>query len=184
VLQSLKEEKKMGYLSDKSVYLAGPMHAVEDDGIGWRHWISPILERRWNLKVEDPSKKVVNGVVEIYDHKEYFKSIIESLNWEKIKEEFYPIVRKDLRCVDKADLIIAVYDPTVHMFGTIHELVMAHLERKPIYVFVNSDNAKKINPWLFTLIQPDWLFLEWEQMFKRLDKVDQGDINPEYWSLT
>jgi nucleoside 2-deoxyribosyltransferase len=173
----------MGYLSNKSVYLAGPMHAVADDGTGWRDWITPILQDRFGLVVEDPAKKSANGVCEVKDDKANFKKLIAEGQFAEVKKQFKPIVRKDLRAVDKADLLIVVYDPTVHMFGTIHEVVTAHHQQKPIYIYCDPAHQAQINPWLFTLIKPEWLFLEWEPMLERLVAVDNGDINPDYWSL-
>lgn len=173
----------VNYLKGKQVYLAGSMHVMDDDGTGWRDWITPILKERFGLVVEDPAKKSANGVCEVKDDKARWKKMIADGEFAKVKDEFWPIVRKDLRCVDKSDLLICVYNPTVHLFGSIHEMVVASQQRKPIFVYCDPEHQKEINPWLFTLIKADWLFLNWDDLFDRLGKIDAGEINPDYWSL-
>lgn len=171
------------YLRNRVVYLAGPMHAVNDDGIGWRDEITPILTDRFNLVVDDPSKKSVNGVCEVADDKKRFKQLIAEEKWQQIKEEFYPIVRKDLRCVDKSDLLIVVYSPHVHMFGTIHEVIEAAHQKKPILIKYEKEHLDVFNPWLTCLVKPQWLFSSWESMWLYLDKINSGIIETSHWGL-
>lgn len=173
----------MGYLEYKSVYLAGPIHSCNDDGIGWRSWITPRLKKSFNLHVEDPSKKSVNGVCEVADDKKRFRQLAFEENWKELKEQFYPIVRKDLRCVDKADFLIAVYDPSLHMFGTIHEIIEASHQKKPILVKYDRSHLKEFNPWITCLVKDNWLFAEWDDMFKYMEKINSGDIETSHWGL-
>ena len=159
------------------------MHAVDDDGIGWRDWITPILQEKYEVIVEDPSKKTVSGVCEISDDKKRFKQLIKEERWEQIKEEFYPIVRKDLRCVDKSDFLIVVYNPTVHMFGTIHEIMEAAHQKKPILIKYEKSQLDYFNPWITCLVKPQWLFPTWEAMWFYLDKINKGLIETSHWGL-
>lgn len=173
----------MGYLGDKNVYLAGPIHAVADDGIGWRDVITPKLISRYGVTVDDPCKKTANGMGEVKDDKKMLVECIKKGDFSAVKKLFYPIVRKDLRSVDKADFIIVVYDPTVHMFGTIHEMVVAHAQRKPILLWFDKNNIEKFNPWCLTLVKDNMIFTDWDNMFTYLDKIDGGDFDSSYWTL-
>lgn len=160
------------------------MHVPSDDGTGWRDWITPKLKDEFNLIVEDPAKKTINGgLCEVKDDKKRFKELAKREEWEELKDGFYPIVRKDLRCVDKADFIIVVYNPTIHMFGTIHEIIEAAHQKKPILIRYDRDHLDHFNPWLTCLVKPQWLFPTWDSMFEYLTKIDRGDIETSHWGL-
>lgn len=173
----------MNYLKDKNVYLAGPIAAVADDGCGWRDFVTPRLVNDFELYVEDPCKKTANGQGEVKDDKAFFKQLVAGGHFDVAREKFWPIVRKDLRCVDKADFLIVYYDPLVHMFGTVHEIVLAHQQKKPILVKYDKENLDKFNIWLCTLAKPKWLFDDWDKMFNYLDLIKSGTIDTEYWTL-
>ena len=172
----------MGYLEKKTVYLAGPITAVSDDGIGWRKLITPKL-RELGVIVDDPTVMTVGNLGEVADHKAMFKQLAKERKFAQLKEVFFPIVRKDLRCVDKADFFIFYYDPDVPMFGGIHELVVAHWQRKPILMFCEDDKVERINPWVLTFIKAGDLYTNWDELFKHLKDVDNHVFNTSYWTL-
>jgi hypothetical protein len=172
----------MGYLNNKVAYLAGPIHAVADDGIGWRDAITPMLESH-GIIVDDPCKKTVGGMGEVKDDKKMIIDLIKGGNFGEAKKRFYPIVRKDLRSIDKADFLIVVYDPTIHMFGTIHEMVTAHHQRKPILLWFDKNHIDKFNPWCLTLVKENMIFTEWNAMFDYLRQIDTGEFDSSYWTL-
>ena len=58
----------MGYLNGKSVYLAGPIHDVKDDGKTWREMMTPRL-REFGILVDDPTHKSIFGIGEVGDDK-------------------------------------------------------------------------------------------------------------------
>lgn len=172
----------MKYLSDKVVYLAGSMHAVADDGVIWREYITHILTKRYNINVLDPSKRSdIDGKIETKDDKKYFKTLIKNKDFQTLKNDFYKIVRKDLKMVDRSDFLIVHYDPSLHMFGSIHEMIVASNAKKPILVKYDSQKIDDINPWLFTLIKPNWAFSSWHDMIIYLDKIHMGEIDTSHW---
>lgn len=172
----------MGYLSEKTVYLCGSMHAVADDGVKWREYITPILNKRFGILVSDPSKRIsFFNRIETKDDKQYFKNLIKEKEFVKLKDEFYPIVRKDLKEVDRADFLIVHYDPGLHIFGTIHEMIIASNEKKPILVKYDEEKLDDINPWLFTLIKANWAFSRWEDMFLYLDEINRNNLDTSHW---
>jgi nucleoside 2-deoxyribosyltransferase len=171
------------YLKNKTVYLAGPIHAVADDGIGWRKYISPILKKRFKIKVDDPTKKTINGKGEVKEDKKDLINLIKQKKFSQVKENFWWIVRKDLRSVDKADFLIVVYDPTVHSVGTIHEVIEAHRQRKPVLIWYDESKVEKFNPWILTFTKENMIFTEWEDLFAYLQEVDNGKFDTSYWTL-
>lgn len=171
------------YLKYKNVYLAGPLFACKDDGIGWRDEITPFLQSEYGLVVEDPTKKTANGLGEVGNDKNMFKTLIKRKQFRMARETFWPIVRKDLRCVDKADFIIVLYDPTIPTIGTIHEIVVAHSQKKPILMKYNVEHLDQFNVWATTLVRSEWIFEEWQHMWDYLNLVKEGNIDTKYWSL-
>ena len=172
----------MSYLKGKTVYLAGPIHAVADDGIGWRNFLTPKLET-FGLNVDDPCKNTAKGVGEVKDDKLKFNTLISEEKYQEVKEAFYPIVRKDLRSVDKADFLIAVYDPSIHMLGTIHEMVVADTQKKPILLWFDKKHKNNVNTWVFTFVKSAWIFTDWEVLINYLSKVDEGIMDSSHWTL-
>lgn len=173
----------MKYLSNKQVYLAGPIHACNDDGIGWRDSITPRLINDFGLVVEDPCKKTVGGFGEVKDDKKALIELIKNKKFLEVKKIFWNIVRKDLRAVDKSDFIIVVYDPTVHMFGTIHEMVEASHQKKPILMWFDESKIEHFNPWALTLVKENCIFTKWDDLFDYLKEIDNGKIDSSYWTL-
>lgn len=171
------------YLKGKTVYLAGPIHAVDDDGIGWRNMITPILKKKFKIVVDDPCKKTINGKNEVKDDKKELIDLIKNKEFSKVKEKFWWIVRKDLRSVDKADFLIAVYDPCVHSVGTIHEIIEAHRQRKPVLLWYDIKKVEKFNPWILTFTKENMIFTEWEDLFSYLGEVNKGHFDTSYWTL-
>lgn len=177
----------MNYLKGKKVYLSGPIAKVNDDGIEWRKSITPILETRFSLEVLDPCQKHIsigdNKFKEIGDSKKKFREMIVGEQWDKVKEEFWPIVRTDLRLVDHCDFIILDHDPTVPTVGTIHELVVATFEKKVVLLKYEREQLPSFNPWMATFIKSHHFFPEWDLMWEYLEEVDNGKKDTSYWVL-
>lgn len=172
----------MNYLKDKACYLAGAMQACADNGIAWRAYVVPKLEKL-GLTVYDPTNKVLHSASEIGENKNHFRDLIQQERWVELKKAFEPVMRYDLRCVDKSDFLVIAYEPKYHTVGTIHELVTANHQRKPILLKYNKDDLNIFNPWIPVLVKPEHLFSTWDDMFKFLDKVDDGHIDMHMWTL-
>ena len=171
------------YLKGKSVYLCGPLHSCKDDGVGWREQITPKLNI-YGLTVEDPTKKTANGVGEIGQDKARFQQLVMEKKFVEAKEAFWPIVRKDLRCVDKADFLIFNYDnPTIPTVGTWAEVICGSGQKKPILLKYDETQLDKFNIWVLTYIKSSCIFSEWNDMFSYLDKINDGHLDTSYWTL-
>ena len=92
----------INYLKDKLTYLAGPIAMISDnDAIKWRDNITPILQNKYSIIVQDPCKKTITDAGELGDDKLHFKKLIKDKKYEQVKHEFYKIIRADLKAVKK-----------------------------------------------------------------------------------
>lgn len=176
----------MNYLKGKKVYLSGHIHTLNDDGMTWRNYITPLLEE-FDLEVLDPCKKHIKSgdgsLSEIGNSKKKFRDMIVNEQWDKVKVDFWPIVRTDLKMVDHCDFVICDYDPTLPTVGTIHELVVATFEKKVILLKYNRDQLESFNPWICTFIKSHHFFADWDLMWEYLEEVDNGKKDTSYWVL-
>ena len=71
------EFENMNYLKGKKVYLSGPIHKVDDDGISWREIVNPKLQEL-EIEVLNPCGKQITfndeNLSEIVERKNYFIS--------------------------------------------------------------------------------------------------------------
>lgn len=162
------------YLNNKTVYLAGSIHHNdEDSGVTWREELTPRLEK-FGLNVIDPCKKTLDGVGEIGDDKKILKSMISKKEFGQVRNTFFPILKSDLRCVDISHFIIVNYRPSIRHVGTIHEIVMANIEKKPILLYYPDSELIEFNPWMACLVKEQHIFDDWEKMLNYLSDVDDG----------
>lgn len=169
----------MKYLNGKTVYLCGNIKGASDDGVTWRDDISNNL-KKLGINVIDPCKKN-STMAEIGSAKQYFTDVAKREDWKTLKEEFWPIVRWDLKGIDRSDFIIFNYDPTVPTVGSIHELVVATYEKKPILLKYDTSQLDHFNPWMATFIKESHFFSTWEKMADYLEEVDNGKFDSSYW---
>ena len=167
------------YLVGKSVYLCGNIKNAHLDGVGWRDAVTPTLET-FGIKVLDPCKKT-STLSEIGEQKKRYTELSMKEDWKTLKEEFWPAVRWDLKSVDMSDFIIFNYDPTLPTVGSIHELVVATFEKKPILLKYDATQLDKFNPWIATFIKEKHFFKTWESMFLYLEDVNNGIFDSSYW---
>jgi nucleoside 2-deoxyribosyltransferase len=172
----------MNYLRDKQVYLCGAMFGYDDSGVAWRDMLTPHL-KDMGIDVVDPTKTTANGVGEVEDDKKRFRDLILKEDWVQLKEEFWPIVRKDLRAVDKADFLICYYNPIIPTIGTIHELVVASQQKKPILLKYDREHLHKFNPWVSCLIKHQYFHNNWESLLEHLRTINDGVFDTSYWTL-
>ena len=172
----------MNLLKDKTVYLCGSMNLNSDSGVGWREQITPKL-LTYGLTVLDPCKKTVMGTGEIGEDKKAFRKLVIQENWEELKERIWPVVRSDLKNVDRSDFLILNYDPEIPTIGTVHELVVANFEKKVILLKYDKEKLEYFNPWMCVFIKKHHFFSEWEGLFSYLEEVNKGKIDTSLWVL-
>lgn len=139
-------DKKEDVLDGARVYLSGPMDFVvsrkEDKDNGWRVRVSQFLKEH-RVKVFDPwYKPTVVGMPHYGKEDEFSHQAREKWTYDrtesgditraKLCAEFWPTLHIDLRMVDYSDFVIAYVPSNIYSVGTVHEIVMARLEFKPV----------------------------------------------------
>jgi hypothetical protein len=134
------------FLHGARVYLAGPMDFVasreSERQHGWRGRVKAFLEAL-DVTVFDPwEKPQIRGLFEY--GKEDIKTIRQRDKWTfepgaegsstraELAEYFWDTMHIDLRMVDISDFVIAYCPTNIYSVGTVHEIVVARSQHKPV----------------------------------------------------
>ncbi len=144
--RSEKLGQKRNILSDATVYLSGPMDFVasraEAKKNGWRNRVGQFLEKL-GTRVYDPWNKPDVVGMHHYGKEDEF-STRKRNDWTfedseagdrtraELGAEFWPTMHIDLRMVDTSDFLISYCPTNIYSVGTVHEIVMASVQHKPI----------------------------------------------------
>jgi len=138
--------EKDNVLSDATVYLSGPMDFVasraEAKRAGWRNRVGQFL-KEFGTTVYDPWNKPDVVGMHHYGKEDEF-STEQRYNWTfedssdgdrlraELCDQFWPTMHIDLRMVDTSDFLISYCPTNIYSVGTVHEIVMARLQCKPV----------------------------------------------------
>ena len=174
-----KTAKKMNRLDGLRFYLAGPIDAAKDDGVGWRRALKPWLKQR-KIKVLDPCDKPIaySAYKEIEGEKQKMMELKESGRYFELTQQMRDIVHVDLRMVDVSDCVIVYLDPKTPMCGTYHELINALQQRKPTLVVIEGGKNKAPN-WLFGIMNFNFMFDSFDDLKRFLKQIDEGVITAD-----
>ncbi len=139
-------EQKENILSGARVYLSGPMDFVasraEEKRTGWRNRIAQFLQVIGTTVYDPWNKPNVVGMRhygkedEFSTQKRYGWTYEDSPDGDRCRaelcDEFWPTLHIDLRMVDTSDFLIAYCPSNIYSVGTVHEIVMARLQCKPV----------------------------------------------------
>src|SRR6185436_16559645 len=137
---------KHHFLRGARVYLSGPMDFVasraDEKKLGWRNRVGDFL-RSFGAIVFDPwFKPTVRGLHEY--GLEDLKTVDARDTWSfdpgqqgdearaACAEKFWETLHIDLRMVDTSDFTIAYVPTNIYSVGTVHELVLARQQLKPV----------------------------------------------------
>lgn len=155
-------------------YMAGSMDAASDNGVGWRKWLTPILQERFGITIIDPSNKPIDAGTEHIEDRKRRQKLLENEDYDTLQKEIRLLRCVDLRMVDLADFLIVYIDKEIPMFGTIEEIALANRSKKPILVYVRQ--FKKNSPgWLFGMIPHQHIFSSWEDLLEYLRHVHEDE---------
>jgi nucleoside 2-deoxyribosyltransferase len=150
------------------VYLAGPMEKSLDC-VSWRKEITEKLVS-FGMKKEnilDPSNKPkIKGSLSLSDEQKIIKELKEKNDWKELEIFMKKIMRADLKMVDQSDFIIANLSEQVLTVGTIHEIIVARNQKKPVFLIV-KDRTNFPSLWLAALIEQE------DRVCESLDEVIQ-----------
>lgn len=134
------------HLKGARVYLSGPMDFVasraKEKKYGWRNRVSQFF-KSYGVTVFDPwNKPKIRGLYEYGREDEITIKAREDWTYEAgIKgiaargacaATFWETLHIDLRMVDISDFIIAYCPTNIYSVGTVHEIVAARQQRKPV----------------------------------------------------
>ena len=135
-----------GLLARARVYLSGPMYYGgeahgEGEG-GWRTRVADFLESQGATVFNPWEKPPVRGIGEYgregdmgqpYRNRWTFDdSPHGAVARAYCKEKARPMTHIDLRMIDTSDLMIAFCPTNIYSVGTVHEIVLARQQKKPV----------------------------------------------------
>lgn len=166
----------MNFLSGKRAYMSGPIeHSTKDN---WRDLPKKILTDQFNVNIfdpfEDPKQQWVPALSKAKEDKDHDTII-------RITHDF---VRKDLSMVDHSHFLIAYLPYKVPTTGTVHEIINSNNAKKPTLLVTDSNDVTQIPLWFWGFIPPDFMFPNWDALFKYLEEVNAGKHqNNRRWNL-
>lgn len=165
-------------LRNQRCYLAGAMDRVPDRGVGWRAFITPILNS-FGVQVFNPLNKPTNlgSEDELVVAKK--KRLKEEQKYQELSLLMREIRSVDLRMVDISDFLIVNLDLNTHPCGTLEEIFWANRQKKPILVRMEQG---KINApdWLFGTLPHEFIFDNWDAMVKYLESINASYMNDNH----
>ena len=70
-------------------------------------------------------------------------------------------------------------------YFTIHEIVVACQQKKPVFVIWPPDGVKSASAWLISMVGPENIFTNMDDCVEKIDDIMHGrvEINPDKWLL-
>lgn len=173
----------MGILYKLRAYLAGNIEYTSGH-TDWRQYMTYELEYNLQSIVLSPLNQVfLNQVHESDEDRELLKKWREDGEYDKVSSYMKSVVQKDLRMIDICDFVIIRLEVDKPTFGTIHELIEANNQKKPLFIIV--DDKKKIPLWLFGIIKHKYFYTSEDEVLKMLYDIDCGHvkIDSDRWKI-
>jgi len=174
----VSEGEVMNNLKGQTCYLAGAIDYDPTDGIDWRveatKWLSEL-----GVKVFDPCDKPISSAEfrEVGAEKDKMFQLKKAGRFNELHEKMKRIVKYDLRMLDLSSFVIVRYSPHIQSFGTIDECAIALRQKKPVLVWVDSENGKQdASNWLFGICRPEYIFSSMEEIKEYLTLIHTGSI--------
>ncbi|MEO8440702.1 MAG: hypothetical protein ABI540_10845 [Spartobacteria bacterium] len=138
--------KQHHFLRGARVYLSGPMDFVasraDEKKLGWRNRIGDFLHAHGAIVFDPWLKPGVRGAqkygledINTIDVREEWTFTQDQAGDEKrsrCADKFWETLHIDLRMVDTSDFTIAFVPTNIYSVGTVHEIVLSRLQRKPV----------------------------------------------------
>ena len=163
-------------------YLCGPIDFAIDQGIGWREDVTDTLINELDIKrhnILNPCDKPLSSVaIPLSKEQELLIKYRENEDWDGLTNLVSAFMKVDLRMVDKADVLICDISATDKLTGTIHEIVVARQQHKPVYV-VDTRGKKQMSGWLMALVGHKRCFNSMDKVIAELKMIkENGPLLP------
>jgi len=182
-MEVTKPSQKKGKLWNNCCYLVGPIDKCPEGGATWRKQVKNTFGRL-GMDFLDPTDKPNPKLNEIQQKIQELNVLKAEGKYDELAERVKLIRSFDLRCVDKADFIIAYMNNDIQMTGTIEEIVTANREKKPVLI-VCEQGKKEIPNWMFGMLPHYYFFNNWAELEDYVVGIDNGSIEPDkrWWFL-
>lgn len=172
----------MNLLKRARVYCAGNLEYTSDSK-NWRQSIKDTLGPR-GVSILSPIEPMFVG--QQGETPEFRASLLDAranLEFDKVEEFMKGVIERDLRMIDIADFCIFNIETEKPTFGTLHELVVATQQQKPVFVTVTD--LSKCPLWIIGLVKRKHLYASIDEIIDTVIKIDSGDIvmNSKKWKL-
>jgi nucleoside 2-deoxyribosyltransferase len=170
-------------LKNSKVYLAGNMEHTSG-AEGWREFVKNRL-RPSKINILSPlDTKFLGYPLESREDIVNMKQERARGNFKMVSNYMKNVIRKDLRLIDLSDFVIVNMEVLKPTFGTMHELVIAGQQKKPIFVSI-SEGKKECPLWILGLVDPEFIFDNIESVVDVILKIDDGSIKMDFerWRL-
>jgi len=161
-------------------YLCGPMDFADDHGVAWRADVRRRLIEELGVKeynVMDPCNKPLSSMsMPLSDEQALAKMYRENEDWDGLANLCSKFMKVDLRMVDKSDVLICDISATDKLTGTIHEIVIARQQHKPVYI-VDTRGKQQMSGWMMALVGPSRCFESMDKVLTELKTIK--DIGPQ-----
>jgi hypothetical protein len=166
------------------MYLAGPIDFDPSGGTQWRvEWTDALAGLGFNRDlIMSPTLKPISNIGYDADNEaELIHAARQKQDWEEMERVVGEIMHIDLRMTDKADLILAKFPKDkngnrVFTVGTVHEIVEARRQHKPVMV-VWDGGKETASGWLMTLVGHRNVFGTFEELKDRLRQIVKGETD-------
>jgi hypothetical protein len=151
------------------------MDRCPDGGKPWRTWITPLL-KEMGVIVFDPTNKPIKTGTESVEGRFYRECLKQESKYDQLSAEYRQISNVDLRMVDVVDFLIVHLDLDIYPAGTIYEMVVANMQKKPILLHMEQ-GKNKVPDWWFGRLPHKEFFSDWNDMVHYLRYINLGN-NP------
>jgi len=176
-------EEKPDTWKHTQFYLAGPMEYQEGHGIKWRERAENILEDMGVLPkniLSPTDKPSVRHSLPISKEWELQQKYRKAEDWDNLEQIMKDIITTDLRMVDKCDILIANIPEGSRTFGTVHEIIVARNQKKPVILICDDDGINGVSAWLIGLVGHRRIFGSIEESLSYIkDIAENGPTHPK-----
>jgi hypothetical protein len=173
----------MNILNKTKAYLAGNLENANHTTNTWRSYIKEELKSS-NITFLSPLEHMfIDDIPENEGNQSVVKGYRANGDFEAAHQHMKKIIRKDLRLVDISDFFIFNFDTKTPTYGTMHELVLASQQRKPVFISVGDKHNCPL--WIMGLFPHKYIYNNVEEIVGVLKKIDKGEIeiNNSRWRL-
>ena len=173
----------MNILNKTKVYLAGNLENAKASTNTWRDYVKNELGSL-NITFLSPLEHMfTDDMPEDESNQLAVKTLRSNGEFDAVHQHMKKIIRKDLRLVDISDFFIFNIDTKTPTYGTIHELVLASQQRKPVFISVGDKHLCPL--WIMGLFTHKYIYNNVEEIVDVLKQIDAGEIeiNSGRWRL-